>query len=98
MLWRYTKLGNERSGRHKKEICGYRALHYRLEYQRGKAALFPCSHDCLAQAQEWEYNHEDLDELIGTGYDLGKPYSLDLSNYSPSCKRCHRGRDSGVAA
>lgn len=85
--------------------CGDRKVHYRQDYvayctahdrvhnDRGNAKNHDCV-DCGSQAHEWSYNHQDPDELISADhYSRGAPYSLDVNNYEPRCRTCHRRFD-----
>lgn len=64
----------------------YRTVHSRLRQDRGHACRNQCV-DCDGQADEWSYDHTDLDELVEPG--TGRPYSTDLDRYEPRCKSCH---------
>lgn len=65
--------------------ASYRAIHKRLDRERGKAVDHSCI-DCGAPAAHWSF-----DEPTG--------YSADLSRYSPRCRSCHVEHDRlGAAA
>jgi|JI10StandDraft_1071094.scaffolds.fasta_scaffold24942_9 hypothetical protein len=56
----------------------YKAIHQKLFWQRGRASDNQCT-DCDDNAQDWSHRH-DTD-------------ALDLINYDPRCKSCHRKYD-----
>ena len=68
------------------------AIHQRLKAQRGVATGFRCI-DCGGTAAEWSYNNADPQELVGIDHGKEQAYSLDLANYDPRCKPCHRQFD-----
>lgn len=68
---------------------GYQDVHYRVRYERGLPSEHMCK--CGQLADEWAYDHADLDERINAR--IGFPYSLDLDHYLPLCLSCHRSLD-----
>jgi hypothetical protein len=71
----------------------YSTLHDRLRAKLHPSML-PCGH-CGGQAQDWAYDHEDLNELTDPA--TGCRYSADLSHYIPLCTPCHLRFDRGTA-
>jgi hypothetical protein len=85
----------------KKEVVGYSQAHKRLDLLRGK----PNTHQCVAcgnTAEEWALKD-------GVVTDLSEPcsnrsgcylvaYSLDINDYEPRCRKCHRQMDLGKRA
>lgn len=65
--------------------AGYRAIHVRIEVQRGKASEHSCV-DCGDPAEQWSYNNSGDAERSEDG--VGR-YSTELANYDPRCRRCH---------
>jgi hypothetical protein len=70
----------------------YRAVHKRLQRQRGPAADHPCAH-CDQQAQQWAYDHTDPDEAMTEWYGKTVAYSTKSGHYQPLCRRCHKRLD-----
>jgi 5-methylcytosine-specific restriction endonuclease McrA len=68
---------------------GYWAVHKRLRREMGAAREHLCT-SCGAQALDWAYDGEDVDELIS---DEGMHYSVDPDHYWPMCRRCHQKQD-----
>lgn len=68
---------------------GYVGAHYRVKFLHGSASDHPCV-DCDRPAEDWSYDHTDLDELVDP---RGRPYSPDPSHYHPRCRRCHKRFD-----
>lgn len=52
----------------------YKAIHYQLARQRGRATLMSCV-DCGLPAKDWSHIHNTD--------------SKDLQNYDPRCRSCH---------
>lgn len=73
-----------------KEEVGYVAAHGRVKSLHGPASRHLCV-DCLNPAEDWSYDHEDLDERCDV---RGRPYSMDPLHYSPRCRTCHKSFDS----
>ena len=67
-------------------------LHRRLARERGPAREQACI-DCGGTAAEWSYNNADPAELIGEDHGVRLAYSLDVANYDPRCRPCHRRFD-----
>lgn len=67
------------------DVLTYTGIHRRLERDRGKASEFECV-GCGEPAQEWAYDHLDLDEA-------GRPLSMKVEHYHPMCISCHRRFD-----
>lgn len=63
-------------------------VHRLLRQKFGPARDHACS--CGAPAEEWAYQHTSKNELKD---EKGSPYSEDLADYAPMCKRCHRNLD-----
>lgn len=82
--------GTTRScGRHRRaENVGYSGMHLRLRRDYGPASQYPCV-DCLGEAAQWSYSHEDPDELRSPD----GPYSTDVWYYAPRCVPCHKAMD-----
>lgn len=73
----------------------YAGAHGRIYRTRGAATGYSCADGCGRQADDWAYDHGDLNELtedVG-GYPL--PYSVDPARYRPMCKFCHKAFDLG---
>lgn len=64
----------------------YGGIHQRVKRDRGVPSEHRCI-DCGKQAQDWSYDHADLDELTS---EKGAPYSAHIEHYQPRCKSCHR--------
>ena len=69
---------------------GYSGLHDRLRRTRGPASVHACQH-CAGKADDWAYDHADLDECHDGP--SGLVYSADLDHYIPLCKSCHKSFD-----
>lgn len=67
----------------------FHAIHKRLTRTRGPASEHPCI-DCGNTADDWSYNNADPEELSGQIGESTCAYSLDLGNYDPRCRSCHR--------
>ena len=74
----------------KGDEAGYQAAHLRVAASRGKARSYTCV-DCDEPADDWSYNHTDLNQRNGKAGAL--PYSCDPIHYSPRCRPCHRTFD-----
>jgi hypothetical protein len=85
--------GSTRScGQHRRaEDVGYSGMHRRLRIDYGPASQFPCV-DCLGEAAQWSYSHEDPNELQSPD----GPYSLDVEHYAPRCVSCHKSMDLAI--
>lgn len=68
------------------------AIHRRLYRTRGKATEFACV-DCGGPARDWSYNNADPAQLTEERDGTPIAYSLDLDNYDPRCRSCHRKFD-----
>jgi hypothetical protein len=68
---------------------GYIGQHQRIYRLRGPALEQLCR-QCGAQAEEWAYDHADLNEKLDP---KRGPYSLDPNHYLPLCVLCHRRSD-----
>jgi len=73
----------------KADVPGWAAIHKRLMRKRGKAAEFECV-DCGRQAIEWSYNNRDPHEVVAEDHGWVLAWSLDIDNYDPRCRSCHR--------
>lgn len=69
----------------RKSVVSIRAVHFRLEADRGKATEHSCTH-CGRQADDWAYDWADPYALVSPG---GSYYSLDQNHYLPLCTSCH---------
>lgn len=72
--------------------CGYSGAHDRVRYDRGHAREYKCI-DCGTQAQNWCYDHEDLNEMHEVHRGQALTYSLDSDHYDPRCISCHKKFD-----
>lgn len=72
-----------------REVTTYSGVHMRLIRERGSAREHVCS--CGEPAAEWAYDHTDPEERVDGN--RNRPFSLDLSRYSPKCLPCHRRAD-----
>lgn len=64
--------------------------HFRVYRARGKAVEQTCG-DCGGPGHEWALIHE---RAIETHFDGdGREWSLDITDYSPKCRSCHRRYD-----
>jgi hypothetical protein len=79
-------------GRNRLAEPTYGAIHRRLGRDIGPAKTFQCV-GCGSPAQEWSYNGGSANELIGLSGASLVAYSVDLADYSPRCRKCHRGMD-----
>lgn len=75
----------------------YRAVHRRVQRQRGHANQHDCAH-CGQQADQWAYDHEDPAEMSTEWYGKTVAYSAEVDHYLPLCRGCHarfdaRGRE-----
>lgn len=70
------------------ESVSYRGLHWRLEWERGKARDHTCP--CGELAEHWAYDHGDPGERTD---DHGMRYTTNLDAYTPRCVPCHRRYD-----
>lgn len=78
------------------DAVSYRAMHKRVETERGPAAQHHCI-DCSAPAQQWAVRHDQADaERSQGGYSM--PISVDVQAYDPMCRSCHRKRDIAARA
>ncbi len=68
---------------------GWAAIHKRLMRSRGRASEFFCV-DCGKQAAEWSYNNRDPHEIVAMDHGWVLAWSLDMTNYDPRCRSCHR--------
>lgn len=68
------------------------AMHRRVRKAKGAARGHQCV-DCGARADEWSYNNADPNELLGEDHGSQLAYSLDVANYEPRCRSCHRQFD-----
>lgn len=75
------------------DAAGYKAVHKRLNRQRGLATERTCQH-CHGPAAEWAYDHQDPNERTDPDHQ-GCRYSVDLARYFPLCISCHRRFDLG---
>jgi len=73
----------------------YRGVHKRLRRLRGRAAEHACV-GCQGQAQEWSYDHTDLDEVRVLHRGRVVALSANVMEYSPRCAACHRFYDQAV--
>lgn len=70
----------------------YVAMHIRVAKARGSAKLQDCIL-CSEPAQEWAYDGDDPDEVLGFSYGYWMSFSRDIEHYVPMCVRCHRRHD-----
>jgi hypothetical protein len=73
----------------------YKGLHKRLRRARGRASEHACI-GCGAQAQEWSYDHVDINELRVLHRGRLVALSADPFHYEPRCSACHRHYDINV--
>lgn len=67
-------------------LLNYRAMHQKVAVLRGSARDMSCV-DCGSPAHDWSYTHSGYCE---TAAPSGVPYSLDVAEYDPRCRSCHR--------
>ena len=65
-------------------------MHKRLRRQRGNAKDFTCP--CGKPALDWAYQYTAGDQEL-RGVDGKGPYSVNLDDYLPMCRACHRRFD-----
>lgn len=68
------------------------SIHGRVKRTNGPATLYQCTW-CESQAQEWAYDHSDVNEYLAEKNGRMVPVSRDVSHYMPLCKSCHRRFD-----
>lgn len=73
---------------------GYIGAHGRVRRSKGSASLYSCV-ACGAPAAHWAYDHEDVNEMAGSGKYEGMPYSPNPDHYKPMCVSCHKDFDLG---
>ena len=86
------------SGEHHPNWCGdhvgYTGAHDRVRGARGSASDHSCV-ACGGRAQQWAYDHADLDERYE--YDVKgvslMAYSAKIDHYRPMCIPCHKAFD-----
>lgn len=67
----------------------YELVHLRLKKRRGPASTFRCV-TCDGPAQQWAYDHQDLNEKHS---DKGYAFSVNPDHYQPMCVPCHKRFD-----
>lgn len=79
---------------------GYRAMHFRIEAARGKATGYECACGCGGMANDWALRPEATEVLWERkpGNTWETPYSLDIENYLPLSRACHRRIDGNSPA
>lgn len=76
----------------------YRAVHARVQRERGPATQKQCAH-CGGQAHHWAYDRTDPSPLKGTTpRGIPAEYSADANRYAPLCRRCHSIFDRGASS
>ena len=60
-------------------------MHGRVTKERGAAKFHKCEH-CGLEAQDWAYDHLDMNEKRELAYGV---FSRDITHYIPLCKKCH---------
>lgn len=77
-------------------VVEYRAMHMRLETQRGKARWYNCE-NCNNKAADWAMYPFAPNQLVSSepGHE-GLSYSLEIRYYRPLCRVCHRDERTGV--
>lgn len=63
----------------------YRAVHAQLKRERGVARSHRCA--CGQPATQWAYQHTG--DIKFGGPDGESPYSENLDDYTPMCRKCH---------
>lgn len=96
--WLESRIGKgavDENYRGKEARATYQSAHYRVRMAKGRAAEYPCVDDCGEQAEEWSLN-EDSEELLiqATGRDAGMKFSMNIDDYEPRCRSCHKKYDS----
>lgn len=71
------------------KLCRYAAAHLRVRKVNGPASGYECVH-CGMKANEWSYDHLDIDELIENINGSYVLYSGNPNRYIPLCRKCHR--------
>lgn len=66
----------------------YDQIHAGLHYFRGRASTHSCI-SCGKSASQWSYQHTGEAVRDADGY----TYCLDLAQYAPMCRSCHRSLD-----
>ncbi|ANN16228.1 hypothetical protein SD37_11630 [Amycolatopsis orientalis] len=87
--YRWKRLGDANWQPTQRTDITYSAAHLRVIAARGRADAHACL-DCGSPAAEWSYTHRDPNELYAPD---GRPYSLDIQQYEPRCRNCHRNLD-----
>lgn len=78
----------EQNSSWKGDAASYTAVHLRLRVERGPARSHPCV-DCGEVAHDWSYNGRD-ENCVRSPRGV---YSVNLDNYDPRCRCCHRQYD-----
>lgn len=81
----------------RKEQVKYFSVHDRLRNARGRANDHPCV-SCGVPADDWSYDGDDVNELREWVNGSYLAFSLDLTSYSPRCRKCHRRLDASKRA
>lgn len=100
-MWFDTRVGKgavDEKNPSTKTSVGYGAAHYRVRVAKGRASDHKCvgynEHECDQKAQEWSLNEGSEDVLIqASGHEAGKKFSMNIDDYQPRCRSCHRRHD-----
>lgn len=66
----------------------YKEVHRNITKAKGKAREYSCV-DCGGTADEWSLNKESSIIYYGIPDRQTYPYSLNLEDYAPRCRKCH---------
>ncbi|MGW8796650.1 hypothetical protein ACWGN9_05970 [Streptomyces sp. NPDC055775] len=88
-----------RAGRFQGDVPAYGTVHNWVAAKRGRAKDHPCLL-CGATAAHWAYLHGAPDQLLGPAgtHEDGMPYAVDVEQYEPMCRSCHRRWDNARAS
>lgn len=88
-----------RAGRFRGDGAAYSTVHHWVAKKKGRAKDRPCLF-CGAPAAHWAYMHGAQDQRLsaeGTREE-GMPYAVDVEQYEPMCRPCHRRWDNARAS
>ena len=96
--WYYYNTAGTGQVRTKKDEVGYLQAHGRVRTQRGFPHWYWCADGCGKQAEEWALRADaDGDNIrwgpATKGREQVSKYSLDVNDYQPMTKDCHRRYD-----
>lgn len=80
----------EETGNWRGDQIGNSGVHERLRRYRGRPHQHRCV-ECGAEAQDWAFRWDRAESFIESDHG---PYSTNLADYDPMCRRCHIRFDS----